>query len=219
MSRRPPIGQASTSGFAPKVDGRQLRSARTKQRIIESFLELLREGNPNPRVDEIAKRAGCVSRSIYDHFVTVKGLHGAAAEHAMNLANALVPLAKADDDRPMRIRAQVHTRAGTCERTLHLWRLLHAGQTSSPGMRDKVTVARKLFGLGLEAIYRPELASLAATERRKLLVTLEALTDFESWGLMREYHEMSFEAACDVWIGAIDRLLPPTPVASYRPHP
>ena len=116
MSRRPPLKRASAAGFAPMADGRRLRSARTKQRIIEAFLELLREGNPTPRVGEIAKRAGCVGRSIYDHFVTVNGLRGAAAEYAMNQANALAPLAKADDDRPMRIRAQVHTRAGTCER-------------------------------------------------------------------------------------------------------
>ena len=56
-------------------------------------------------------------------------------------------------------------------------------------------------------------------ERRKLLVTLEALTDFESWGLMREYHDMSFDDACGIWVGAIDSLLPPTPEASCRPNP
>jgi AcrR family transcriptional regulator len=196
-----------------------LRSARTKQRIIEAFLELLREGNPDPRVGEIAERAGCAVRSIHERFVSVNELHGAAAEYALNQAIALAPLANADADRQTRISAQVRTRGGTCERTLPLWRLLLAGQSISPGLRDKVTVARKMIGLRLEEMYRPELATLPATERRKLLVTLEALTEFESWGLMREYHKMSFDDACDIWIGAIDRLLPPSPEAPTRPHP
>ena len=30
---------------------------------------------------------------------------------------------------------------------------------------------------------------------------------------MREYNELSFAEACQVWIHAIDRLLPPTPVS------
>jgi len=218
ISKRPPLNGASVAGFAPKVDGRRLRGARTKQRIIEAMLELVREGNPNPRVGEIAERAGCVARSIFDHFVSVNGLRGAATDYAMNQAIALAPLVDADADRLTRISAQVHTRAGTCERTLALWRLMLAGQSSSPGLRDKVTIARKLIGVQIEAIYRPELASLPEVERRKLLVTLEALTDFESWGLMREYHEMSFDDACGIWVGAIDSLLPPTPEASLRPN-
>jgi AcrR family transcriptional regulator len=217
ISKRPPLNPPA-AGSAPKIDGRRLRGARTKQRIIEAMLELVREGNPNPRLGEIAERAGCVARSIFDHFVTVNGLRGAAAEYAMNQAIALAPLVNADADRQTRISAQVHTRAGTCERALPMWRLLLAGQSTSPGLRDKLTVARKQIGVQIEAIYRPELASLPDIERRKLLVALEALTDFESWGLMREYHEMSFDDACGIWVGAIDTLLPPTPDASRRPN-
>jgi len=46
-----------------------------------------------------------------------------------------------------------------------------------------------------------------------LLIALEALIDFESWGRMREDHGLSFDEACSVWIRMIDRMLPPTPVA------
>ena len=219
MSKRPPLKRASAADLAPKVDGRRLRGARTKQRVIEALLELVREGNSNPRIGEIAERAGCVARSIYGHFVAMEELLGAAAEYAMNQAIALAPLVDADADRQTRINAQVHTRADTCERALPMWRLLLAGRCSSPGLRDKVTVTNKLIGLRLEAVYAPELATLPAAERLKLLVALEALTNFESWGLMREHHDLSFEDACDVWIGAIDRLLPPAPEVSHRPHP
>jgi hypothetical protein len=62
-------------------------------------------------------------------------------------------------------------------------------------------------------MYWPELSSIDEPERSRLLVVLEALTDFEAWGRMRERHGLSVEAACEVWTSAIDRLLPPTPVA------
>lgn len=214
MNNRPPLEPASAARFAPRVDRRRARSLRTKQRITEAFLDLLREGNPKPRVTEIANRAGCAVRSIHERFVSINELHGAAADYAMNQAIALAPVANADADRRTRISAQVRTRGGTCERMLHLWRLLLASQGSSPALRDKIKIARSMIGRRLEAMYSPELAILGTDERNKLLITLEALTDFEAWGLMREYHEMSFDDACDVWIGAIDRLLPPTPATT-----
>ena len=64
----------------------------------------------------------------------------------------------------------------------------------------------------MELMYRAELSALPEEERRQLLIALEALTDMESWARMREQHGLSFDEACEVWIHAIDRLLPPTPV-------
>jgi hypothetical protein len=60
-------------------------------------------------------------------------------------------------------------------------------------------------------MYRPELETLPEPERSHLLIALEALTDFEAWGRMRERHDLSIETACEVWALAIDRILPPTP--------
>jgi hypothetical protein len=63
----------------------------------------------------------------------------------------------------------------------------------------------------LQLMYGPELSTLSEAERKAVLIALEALTDFESWGRLRERHGLSVEAARDVWITAIDRILPPTP--------
>jgi hypothetical protein len=63
-------------------------------------------------------------------------------------------------------------------------------------------------------MFRPELSVLGEVERKNTLVALEALTDFDSWARMREMFGLSFEEACNVWITAIDRLLPPSPPVS-----
>ena len=65
-------------------------------------------------------------------------------------------------------------------------------------------------------MYEPELSTLVDSERRHPLIALEALIDFESWARMREFFGLSFDEACAVWMQAIDRLLPPTPLRRSR---
>jgi hypothetical protein len=45
-------------------------------------------------------------------------------------------------------------------------------------------------------------------ERFRLIVAMGILMDFESWGWMREGDGLSIEAARDVWMSAIGRMLP-----------
>jgi hypothetical protein len=62
-------------------------------------------------------------------------------------------------------------------------------------------------------MFKPELSTLSEGERRRTLLAMEAITDYESWGRMRELYGLSFEEACAVWVRAIDGLLPPTPAS------
>jgi hypothetical protein len=55
--------------------------------------------------------------------------------------------------------------------------------------------------------YGPELSTLSEAERVQLLIALDILTDFESWGRKCEDHGLSIEAARDIWIKAIGRTL------------
>jgi len=47
--------------------------------------------------------------------------------------------------------------------------------------------------------------------RKKIVLALEALLDFESWARMRELYGLSFDEASAVWVKSIDRLLPQAP--------
>jgi len=116
-------------------------------------------------------------------------------------------------DRATRIRTQVETRAQTCEDWLPLWRALVLNQHLSEELKQRTDRVREAIRARIQLMYRPELETLGAVERRRTLIALEALTDMESWARMREQHGLSFDEACEVWIHAIDRLLPPTPVS------
>jgi hypothetical protein len=194
-----------------RIDGRRLRSERTKQLIVEAYLLLLREGNRNPTAAQTAERAGYSVRSVFERFPDLHALRVMATDYSLSQAAALAPARHVDGDRATRIKSQVETRAGTCERGVLMWRMLLAFQQGSDELRQRVKIGRDRTIGRVEQMYAPELATLDEAKRKQILITIEALTDHESWARMRQYYDLSFEESCAVWMRAIDRLLPPTP--------
>ena len=197
-----------------RIDGRRLRSERTKQLIIEAFLALLRDHSVMPTAVQIAERAGYSVRSIFERFPDLIALRISATDYALAQAAALAPARNVEGDRATRIKSQVETRAGTCERGLLLWRMLLIFQQDSDDLKQRVKLGRDRTIARLEQMYARELGTLDDASRKHLLIALEALTDMESWARMRHFYNLSFEEACTLWIHAIDRLLPPTPAVS-----
>src|SRR5882757_3441531 len=146
-----------------RIDGRRLRSERTKQLIIEAYLALLRENpvTPMPTAARIAERAGYSVRSIFERFPDLNKLRAAAADYQLAQAAALAPPRNIDGDRPTRIKSQVETRAGTCERGVALWRVLIASAAEDDELKDRVRISRERTIERLEIMYRPELSTLS----------------------------------------------------------
>jgi AcrR family transcriptional regulator len=196
-----------------RIDGRRLRSERTRQLIIEAYLALIRENpsTPTPTAHEIAARAGYSVRSVFERFPDLHTLRVAAADYGLAHAAALAPARDIDGDRSARIRSQVETRAGTCERGVALWRALIYNIDENDALTVRIRVARERTIDRMRLMYRHELSTLTDLEQRNLLIALEAMTDIESWARMRDTYGLSYAESCAVWIRAIDRILPPTP--------
>ncbi len=150
-------------------------------------------------------------RSIFERFPDLNKLRAAAADYSLAQSAALAPPRNIDGDRATRIKSQVETRAGTCERGVALWRVLVFNAEQDEELKPRVHLARERTVERLEIMYRPELSTLPERERKYLLIALEAITDMESWARMRELYGLPFDEACAVWIRAIDRMLPSTP--------
>ena len=188
-------------------DGRLQRSARTRKALIEAYLDLLRENQKPPTTPEIAKRAGCSTRSVFERFSDLLTLSIAAADYAFEQAMAQAEMPNLDADLHTRLTSQVETRAAICEKWLPLWRALLRYQSASEELAIRIKRIRAAMGSRLAMVYGPELSTLSEAERTQLLVALDILTDFESWGRMREDHGLSIEAARDLWMNAIGRML------------
>ena len=189
-------------------DGRLRRSERTRQALIKAYLDLLREKQQPPTAPEIARRAGCSIRSVFQHFSGLLTLSLAAADYAFAQALAQAAVPNVDADLHTRLKVQVETRAAICEQWLPLWRALLRYQSESEELTIRIKRIRAAMVARLELVYGPELSTLPEAERSQLLVALDILTDFESWGRLREGHGLSIEAARDIWINAIGRMLP-----------
>jgi AcrR family transcriptional regulator len=198
-----------------RVDGRRLRTERTRQRIVEAYLGLAFELSPRmPTAAEIAKRANCSVRSVFERFPDLHALQVAAASHAMDRVAALAPPPLLDKDRTARIEHQVEIRANLCEVWGRLWQSLLTNRGDSDELRQKIRQFQEMRLDRLEVAFRPELATLSDAERRQTLVALALLTDTSSWTSMREFFGFSIEAARAVWVDSVQRLLPSTPPSS-----
>jgi len=116
-------------------------------------------------------------------------------------------------DRQTRIRFQIGVRGRACETWLPVWRLVVSAHGTSQALEERVEEVRALTRDRLELMYRPELDTLSEPARNAVLIALEALMDWACWGRMREHYGHSFDQACNAWIEAIERLLPPTPAS------
>ena len=189
-------------------DGRIQRGERTRQALIKAYLDLLREKQKPPAAPVIARRAGCSIRSVFHNFSDLLTLSLAAADYAFAQAAAQTAVPNLNADLHTRLKAQVETRAAICERWLPLWRALLRYQSESEELTFRIKRIRAAMVARLELVYGPELSTLPDAERTQLLVALDILTDFESWGRLREGHDLSIEAAREVWMDAIGRMLP-----------
>lgn len=196
-----------------RLDGRRLRSERTRQLIIEAYLALLLERRRMPTSAEIADRAGYSVRSIFERFSDLDALSLTAADYAIALGQAEAVALDTEGDRAARIRSHVRTRAQACEKWLPLWRMLTAKpvQEQVTDLRLRVLAVRRANVERVELMYQPELATLDPPAREALVMALVTLTSFESWGALREDFGVSWDSALDVWVSAIDRMLPGSP--------
>jgi AcrR family transcriptional regulator len=198
--------QARRPSAPPKIDGRRLRAERTRQLIIEAYLQLLRRNPKMPTAYQIAAEAGCSVRSVFERFSDLDTLTLATADHAISTGQAEAAARHVDADRANRIRSHVATRARACEKWLPLWRVIVGLERAE--LKERVVLVRLANIERMKLMYGPELATLAQSERDQLLLALAALISFESWDQLRHCYNLSPESAQAVWRSAIDRMLP-----------
>jgi len=207
-----------TRPFIEKIDARTTRKDRSRQAILGAYVQLVNETRRQPTALQIAERAGCSLRLIFQHFADLPSLTVAAAFVAYTEGRARADAAKLDGDRQTRISTHLERRARNCEAWLPLWRVGFGLKDQSTELLQLGLLVRKATLDRLSEMYAPELTSLAAVDRRRLLIALEAILDYESWGRLRDEHGLSVEQAVQHWVAIVDRMLPPTP-ATMRTAP
>ena len=207
VKKRRPV---RVKGDTLKPDGRHARSIRTRAAIIDAFLALVREKEEVPTAAALARRAGCSTRSVFERFSDFRELASAAFDHVLQQGLSTPVGDTPSKDRATRITFQVRVRATNCENWLPLWRVLMRTTIGDKEVLQlRISVLREMSRARVRLMYEPELSTLSQWKRDATLIALEALTDYESWGRIREHYKLSFEQGCEVWAAMTDQLLPP----------
>jgi TetR/AcrR family transcriptional regulator of autoinduction and epiphytic fitness len=174
--------QANDAG---KVDGRVLRGERTRARIVDALIGLIRDGSLVPRAVDIAGRAGVSVRSVFQHFADFRELYLAAADRAVE---RVIPLqTDIPHDLPLlaRIDRFIEQRVALCEAVAPLSRAAALYDPEGSSAQKRMDVGRTYSRRRIEQVFAPELDAMPGPERQQIIEAIMVAGDWETWDRLR----------------------------------
>ncbi len=185
------------------VDGRRLRSERSRQAIIDASISLMNDGVLIPTAQQISERAGVGIRSFFRHFEDMETLF-------------------ATIDRQQRETTESRFIGGDRSGSL-ADRILHAAQRHADGFEAernailstqaqlwRSAVLRKNYARYQRGLRKdlddwlPELKKLSRNRRE----AVDAVASFEMWHRLRYHQGLSKASAIEVVVELLSELLP-----------
>lgn len=186
------------------MDGRALRSARSRAAIEAALYALVGEGVMDPTAQEVAARAGVALRSVFRHFSDRDSLFASLDARLRQEAMPLVRDARPGDPLPVRVRDLIRQRATLFDRIAPYKRSADLQRGRSDFIRGAhQQLVRELRGGLLR--WLPELATAPAAVRDGV----ELATSFEAWVRLRNEQRLSRTRAVAVVEHLVTTLLLP----------
>jgi TetR/AcrR family transcriptional regulator, regulator of autoinduction and epiphytic fitness len=177
------------------VDGRELRSIRTRSAIVEAWLELIEETDAAPSARAVAERAGIGLRTVFQHFDDVETLHlTAAARHMERIAPFLQPVA-AVGSLDERIDSLVLSRSKLFERIASVRRAALRMEPTAPAVATVVRSVDESLRKAVIDLFRDELIGLTRNERGYRTNAIDVATSWSAWDHLRNRRALP-AAAC-----------------------
>ena len=187
---------------AEAIDGRRLRSERSRLAIIEAALALQEEGTLVPTAQQISDRAGVGIRSFFRHFEDMETLFEATDNHIRNSYEALFIGGDRDGTLDERIDHAVERHAEAYESVTNIMLGTQAQLWRYEVLRKNY--ARNLRGLRLDLDdWLPELKSVPRDVRE----SVDAVASFEMWHRLRHHQSLSKKASISIVKSLITSLI------------
>jgi len=190
MKKRPET-KGHEMSVPEETDGRRLRSARTREAIIDAVLALVDGGELTPTVPQIAECAGTSERSIRQHFASRDELLLAgAAKHAERAQKLHAPpLGKGSFE--VRLDAFLAARIKYLEATAGIRRAAMLQASELPVLRSAIRALSAERRREVETAFGPELAKKRNDARAELLEALHIAASGAVWDALRRDLDMS----------------------------
>lgn len=187
---------------APETDGRRLRTAASRRRIIEALIALVYEGEVFPPAEAVAARAQVGLRTVFRLFKDKEGLYREL--HGVLFARLQPYFPDPVPDAPWRTRlvSQVERRTRAYEEIMPVKVASDAHRARSPFLQGE---HEKIVGV-LRAMLLDVLPP-AVAEDADLVEALDAVLSFEAWRRLRLDQKLSSDRARQVTARTAEALL------------
>lgn len=210
VTAAPMSRDAATETDRLDTDGRTARRSRNRDAVVTALLQLYHEGNTAPAADEIARRAGVSSRSLFRYFADVDDLASeAVARHQAHLAPLLVLELDPDAPTDERIAAFVAARVRVLDAIGEVGRVARSRAAQQPIVAAGLGGVRAVLRDQVAVALGPALATRSATERDALIAAADVLCSWESHDLLRHDQGLTAEATEATLVLALRRLVAP----------
>ncbi|MDB2511523.1 TetR/AcrR family transcriptional regulator [Luminiphilus sp.] len=183
------------------VDGRRLRSERTRLAIIHAALALQKEGFLVPTAQQISDRAGVLIRTFFRHFEDMEALFKAADGQFREFYEALFLGGDREGTFEERLDRIVDRRADAFEEVWNFALGTQAQLWRYETLRENYSRNQRGLRQNLQD-WLPELGTLPYDDRE----TVDAMTSFEMWHRLRSHQGLSKEASVRIVKGALKNL-------------
>ena len=161
-------------------DGRALRSARTRERLVEAVRASVANGE-DPTPERIAKRAGVSERTIFRLFRDLPGLWEAVRIQMAADLVGLIRVGTFQGDARQRSRELVRRRILIFETIAPYRRWVDAREVLYPAIRD----GREALDRALRSQTAEALASELVEGAAAIAPAIDSLLSYESWNYLR----------------------------------
>jgi len=196
------VGVASASKDGSSQDGRHLRSIASRERILRAMLDLIREGNPDPRAEDVAARAGVGLRTVFRLFSDMESICAEMLAPQRGEFVACFVSRFAAPPGPMRVRELFTRLAASYEQHMPLRRAGAIRRYTSPSL----AAAMRELDDAIAAFVDLQLGKVRAGAPFKYAM-LNLLMSYETWMRLRDGQGLEYEAALAVLREAMDQQL------------
>lgn len=183
MQELPTALAAPTDEPAP-IDGRTLRSLRTREAIVDATIALLEQGDLRPTAPRVAEQAAVSVRSVFQHFDDLETLHAAVAERLVERVAVLVFPVEPDLPLEERLDRFVRGRALLLEAVTPIRRAAEVHGPFSAEITARLRDGQAFLRAEVTRTFGPEVDA-AGADRDDVLDALDAALSWGTWEVLR----------------------------------
>ena len=176
------------------IDGRSLRRKRNRQDIVDALLGLIENGETEISAALIASKAGLSERSIFRYFDDVDDLYRSVCDLAFSKE---IEFALIDDagfgSLDTKIENFVNQRVRIYTMNEKIAPAARSFAFKNPVIKNQLVFGRKLLRAQITKHFAEDLSAFDKSQQQVAVATIDALTTFESYDMMRSDQKMSVQ--------------------------